>query len=191
MRQIESFFWGIIAALGALFVQLVIFIVFSIYMKPGAEISFSQLFMLPQFIIFSAFIEESFKYLVISKRVEAYSLKKSSIVNSLFVGLGFMATEFWLISNSQPIPPVRTFVELAIVHLGTAGIIGYLMALKNPKRIISFLYIVALVTALHSSYNLLIQRRDPLQDYLIFLLLGALIIANIFNLLRVNRKLAR
>ena len=72
MRQIESFFWGIIAALGALFIELLVFIGFSAIQNSGIRLSFSQLFLLPGFVIAAAFIEESFKYLIIAKRIDLY-----------------------------------------------------------------------------------------------------------------------
>ncbi|KKQ79767.1 MAG: hypothetical protein UT03_C0042G0008 [Candidatus Moranbacteria bacterium GW2011_GWD2_38_7] len=190
MRQIESFFWGIIAALGALFVQLLVFIGFSFFSNSQTEFTFSQLFILPQFVIAAAFIEETFRYLIISKVVEMYSLSKSFIINSLFVGLGFAATEFLLLETSGNLPNNQILSELAIVHIGISGIIGYLVAVKNPQRVWTFIYVVTLATILHSSYNFLIQKREFFQSYLILILLGLIILTNLFNLLRINRKLA-
>ncbi len=171
MRQLESFFWGIIAALGALFVELLIFIGLSTYNSSMSNVSFSQLFLLPGFVIVAAATEEMFKYLIIAKRVDLYSLEKSYIVNALFVGLGFAATEFWLLASSGALPSRQILGELAILHLGTAGIIGYLVATKNPKRVSTFLYTISLVTFFHASYNFLIQKREYAQNYLIFLFL--------------------
>jgi len=190
MRQIESFFWGIIAALGALFVQLLVFIGFSFFSNSQTELTFSQLFILPQFVIAAAFIEETFRYLIISKVVEMYSLSKSFIINSLFVGLGFAATEFLLLETSGNLPNNQILSELAIVHIGISGIIGYLVAVKNPQRVWTFIYVVTLATILHSSYNFLIQKREFFQSYPILILLGLIILTNLFNLLRINRKLA-
>ena len=190
MRQIESFFWGIIAALGALFVQLLVFIGFSFFSNSQTEFTFSQLFILPQFVIAAAFIEETFRYLIISKVVEMYSLSKSFIINSLFVGLGFAATEFLLLETSGNLPNNQILSELAIVHIGISGIIGYLVAVKNPQRVWTFIYVVTLATILHSSYNFLIQKREFFQSYPILILLGLIILTNLFNLLRINRKLA-
>ena len=191
MRQLESFFWGIIAALGALLVQLVFFIGLTASSATSVETSFSQLFILPHFIILAASIEEMLKYLVISKRVELYSLEKSYIVNSLFVGFGFIATEAWLLMNAGTLPSNQILAELAIVHLGTAGIIGYLVATKNPKKISTFLYTIFIVTLFHASYNFLIQHRGHYQNYIIFFLLALLVSINLLNLLRISHKLAQ
>jgi hypothetical protein len=191
MRQFESFFWGIIAALGALFVQLMIFIGFMTFNNPAANTSFSALYLLPQFIILSALIEESFKYLIIAKRIELYSLEKSYVVNSLLVGLGFAATELWLLSSQATLPSPQILSELAIIHIGTAGLIGYLVATKNPKKFSTFLGAITLVTFFHAGYNFLIQKRGLAENYLILALLGFLIAINLINLLRISRKLAQ
>ncbi len=172
-------------------VQLLILIGYSASKNPAAEITFSELFLLPGFVIAAAFVEESFKYLIISKRIETYSLEKSFVVNSLFVGLGFAVAEFLLLFSSAALPDRQILTELAIIHVGIAGIIGYLVAIKNPKKFSSFLHIVMLATILHSSYNFLVQKRDFFQNYLILLLLGFVIVANIFNILRIRRKLAQ
>ena len=191
MRQLESFFWGIIAALGALFIELLVFIGFSAYQNSAALLSFSQVFSLPQLVVVAACTEELFKYLIIYKRIDLYSLEKSYIVNALFVGLGFAATEFWLITSFGTLPPTQILGELAIIHLGTSGIIGYIIATKNPKRISTFLYAIFIATLFHSGYNLLIQKREFVENYLIFLLLGLLVFINILNFLRISRKLAQ
>lgn len=191
MRQIESFFWGIIAALGALLIELIVFIIASVNTSSKNAIPFQELFLLPAFLIGAVLIEEIFKYLVISKRVELYSLEKSYIVNSLFVGLGFVSTEFWLLSSSGVALSNQIILELSIIHLGTSGIIGYIIATRNPKKISTFLFAIAIASIFHGGYNFLIQKREYLENYSIFLLLGILIAMNFFNLLGISRKLAQ
>jgi len=191
MAQIESIFWGIIAALGALVVELVFFIGSSIYANPLAEISFSQFFIIPQFIIVAACIEEVFKYIVISKIIDRFSFEKSYIINSLFVGLGFFGVEMALILMSKNLPEIQFLIEIAIVHLGTAGLIGYFVATKNPKKITTFLLSIIFAIAFHASYNLLLLKREHIQNYLIFAILGILVLFNIANFFRINSKLAQ
>ena len=191
MAQIESIFWGIIAALGALVIELVFFIGSSIYFSPSTEISFSQFFILPQFIIVAACIEEIFKYIVISKRIDQISFEKSYILNSLFVGFGFFGVEMVLIFMSKNLPEIQFLIEIAIVHLGTAGLIGYFVATKNPKKIMTFLLAIIFAVAFHASYNLLTLRREYVQNYLIFAILGFLVLLNIANFFRISRKLAQ
>lgn len=191
MRQLESFFWGIIAALGALFAELVIYIVFSTFFPQVAQLSYDALSSLPAFIIAFAFTEELFKYIIIAKRIDTYSFERTFVVNALMVGLGFAATEFMLLSSIGNMPENKILLELATIHIGTAGIMGYLVAIKNPKRIRTFLQTAIIATTFHAGYNLLIEKRELLQNYLILSLLGFLVIYNLFNLLRVKSKLAQ
>lgn len=190
-NSIESFFWGIIAALGALIVELVVFIFFSSSDNQVANSSFLQFFIVPQFIIIGVFIEEIFKYVVISKCVEKFSLQRSYITNSLFVGLGFFSIELGLILTTSMIVGINLLIELAIIHIGTAGIIGYIVAIKNPKKIGSFIYAMIFATFFHGAYNFLIIDRTFILNYAIFVLLGIIILINFINLIKINNKLAQ
>jgi hypothetical protein len=192
MRQIESFFWGIIAALGALVVQLVVYIGFTFYANGTAiNVSFSQLFAIPAFIIIGVFIEESFKYLIVSKKIETFSQDRSYLTNSIFLGLGFFITELGLIFLSTTTFQFDVLREIAIIHIGSAGLIGYIVAMKNPKKISTFLYAVLVTSFFHGAYNLLIIQRTFVTNYAIFILLTILVLLNIFNLLFINRRLAQ
>jgi hypothetical protein len=191
MKQIESFFWGIIAALGALVLEFIFFFGYSIYANPSGTFSFSQFFLIPSFIIAAAFIEETFKYIVISKRIEMLSLEKSYLVNSFLVGLGFFGVELGAIFLSGPLPATQFLVEIAIIHMGTAGLMGYFVAIGNPKKISTFIFATIVAVFFHAGYNLLTLRRDFIQNYAIFALLGLLFFINFVNFLRISRKLAQ
>jgi hypothetical protein len=170
-------------------VELVFFIGSSLYINPTMEISFSQFFIIPQFIIVAACIEEIFKYIVISKRIEMLSLEKSYIINSLLVGLGFFGVELTLILMSKNLPGAQSLIEIAILHIGTAGLIGYFVATKNPKKITTFLLAIVFAIVFHASYNLLLLQREAIQNYSIFAILGLLILLNIANFFRISNKL--
>jgi hypothetical protein len=191
MKQIESFFLGIIAALGALILELVFFIGYSIFTNQESNTFFSQLFIIPQLIILGAFIEEIFKYIVISKRVEMLSLSISYIINSFLVGLGFFSIELGLMRIAGDLPPQATLVEIAIIHIGTAGIIGYIVATKNPRKISTVFYALLVTTFLHSSYNILILQRNFIIHFIIYFLLILILLINFINLIRINKKLAQ
>lgn len=190
-NALESIFWGIIAALGALVVELIFFIGFSIYVNPIAEISLSQFFVIPQYILIAVCIEEIFKYIIIAKQIDQFSLEKSYIINSFFVGLGFLGVELALIFISNGFPPIQSLLEIAIIHIGTTGLIGYFVATGNPKKITTFLLAMFFAIAFHASYNLLLLKREPLQNYIVFVILGLLILLNIWNFFRISRKLAQ
>jgi hypothetical protein len=192
MKQVESFFWGIIAALGALVVQFVLFSFYSMYTNPSGTFSFVRFFTIPAFIIAAACIEELFKYIVIVKRIDMFSLEKSYVVNALLVGLGFLAVELSLITlNGNHLPEKQVVIELAIIHMGTAGLMGYIVGTKNPKKISTFLTALVFAAAFHVSYNLLILERNLILNYAIFALLGMLTAINILNFLGISRRLAQ
>ena len=184
----ESFLWGIIAAFGALIVEIIVFLGISVY--KNIEFSFDIFFAVPLFILISACIEEFFKYMIISKKVESFSLEKSYIVNSILVGLGFFAVELGLIYISNEILPAwNILAEIAILHMGTAGLIGYIIAIKNPRKFFTFLLALSVAVAFHAVYNFLVIKREFLQNYAVFCLLGVLILINIVNFFRVSGKI--
>jgi predicted DNA-binding transcriptional regulator len=191
MKQVESFFWGIIAALGALVVELLVFVIFSGSTDQTNNISFTQLFVLPQLIVLGACIEEIFKYIIISKRIEMLSLRRSYLINSYLVGLGFFSIELGIVLATGAVPATNILVEIAIIHLGTSGIIGYIVATKNPKKIMTFIKAVLFATFLHSTYNILILDRTFIINLAIFALLAFIIIFNLVNLARINNRLAQ
>jgi RsiW-degrading membrane proteinase PrsW (M82 family) len=192
MRQLESFFWGIIAALGALIFQLILYVGFSTYAFPVEKSpSFSEFFSLPLFVLAGVLIEEGFKYLIISKRIELFSQERTYIVNSIFVGLGFFATELGLIYLSDPIGQIKSVIEILIIHIGTAGIIGYYVATKNPKKISTFLLALTMATALHVAYNFSVMQRNLITNGVVIFILATLIFFNIFNFIFIKTKLAQ
>jgi hypothetical protein len=192
MRQIESFFWGIVAALGALVLEFICFSGISAFFNSSSStLSYSQVFLVPWFIVFAAFIEESFKYLIIFKRVTTFSLEKTFLINSFLVGLGFFSTELVVISLSGPLPALHFLIEIAILHIGTAGLIGYFIFTKNSKKISTFFFAIMVAVFFHSTYNLLTLERNYFQNYAIFALLGLLILINATNFLRIRSKLAQ
>lgn len=179
MNLIESFFFGIIAALGALIAELFVFIIISFF-NPSVAISFSGLFIVPYFIVAAACIEEILKYLFISKRIETLENKSSFFVNSLLIGLGFFGVELaFLAANGSKMPEIRFLAEIAIVHVGTAGLIGYAIGFKNPRRFSVFFPALLIATFFHSSYNFMAAKRDSFENYHIFIVLGIIILANL------------
>ncbi|HPN55119.1 MAG TPA: hypothetical protein PLB52_04320 [Candidatus Moranbacteria bacterium] len=183
----ESFLWGIIAALGALVLEIIAFL--GISYNKNIDFSFSVFFSFPFFILIAAGIEEFFKYIIISKKIESFSLEKSYIVNSLLVGLGFFAVELELINISSGLPNWNILSEIALLHIGTAGIIGYIVAIKNPRKFFTFLFALSFAVAFHAAYNFLVIKRAFLQNYAVFCLLGLIILINIVNFFRISGKI--
>ena len=192
MRQIESIFWGIIAAAGALFMQLVVFLTISTYQEQNQDFSFENFLIMPSFIVIAAAIEEIFKYIIILKCVDLYSLEKSYLVNSWLVGLGFFLVEFAMINQNYPTASNERLLEIAILHIGTAGLIGFTIATRNPKKIWTAIVAIFTATIPHLVYNLLQLKRESLfVDYTVFVLLGLLIMFNFINFFRIRGELAR
>jgi hypothetical protein len=192
MKLIESFFYGIVAALGALIAELFVFIGISIHSGGISATSFSELFVLPSFIFVAACIEELLKYLVISKRKEVLSDKKSFFINSLFIGLGFFGVELAFLSASGTgLPAIQLLAEIAVVHIGTAGLIGYFVSAENPKKLSVFLPAVLLATLFHGSYNILAINRGTVENYIIFAILSLLFAFNIAFFLSIRKELAQ
>ncbi len=192
MKQIESFFWGIIAALGALLLELIFLTLATIFSSSQKELTLEHLFSLGYLLPLAAIAEEILKYTVIAKRIDFFSFGRSVILNSFLVGLGFAAVEALLIYIKE-IPAVSFFswnlIEIMLLHILTAGIIGYYVAVQNPKKIKTIFKAVGIAAAAHLGYNILMIYKNPLIYPLVFVLLGILVIINLRNLAFVNKHL--
>jgi len=188
MILIESFFWGILAALGALVVEIVFYVFVSPFVDPAGAMPFSQFFIIPNFIIVAAFIEEILKYILISKRFSVLSPEKLRFANALLIGLGFFLIELMFILATKVSPAPQFLIEIAIVHIGTAGLIGGILAIKNARKFATFVYVIAVAVTFHSAYNLLSLKRNGLNNYLIFFILGLLIVTNLAIFLYTRRN---
>jgi hypothetical protein len=191
MKQIESLFLGIIAALGALVAELFIFAIFGT-MSLDKNIISQNVSTLNYLLVITVFVEEIFKYLIIMKRIELFSIGRILILNSFLVGLGFAVVESGLIyfKSADNLIPYQNLFEIILIHVFTAGIIGYFIATRNPKKISTFILAVSIAVFFHLVYNILaFYRNDWINISILFFLLILLFI-NIFNLTTVNRKLA-
>jgi hypothetical protein len=191
MKQIESLFLGIIAALGALVIELFVFAVFGTA-SLDKNIIAENVSSLNYLLVVTVFIEEIFKYLIIIKRIEYFSIGRALILNSLLVGLGFSGVETALIylGSAGGTIPYQSLIEIISIHIFTAGIIGYFIATRNPKKISTFAIAVVLAAFFHLSYNILALYRNDWISISIPIFLGMLLAISIFNLIVVNRKLA-
>lgn len=187
MNQLESFFWGIIAALSALIVEIIFYIIILFFMGETTA-SLSQSFTFPEFIAVFAFIEEAFKYIVIFKRLRLPSVKKIGLVNVFFIGFGFFLFESVLIVSTKTLPSLWPLLEIAIVHIGTAILIGGILIIKNTSKIVTnFVYAMAASLFFHIAYNFLSMDRHSTYNYAVFFILGSLIIVNLGIFLHLKR----
>jgi hypothetical protein len=191
MKQIESLFLGIIAALGALVVELFIFAIFGT-MSLDKNIISQNVSSLNYLLVTAVFLEEIFKYLIIIKRVEFFSMGRILILNSFLVGLGFAGVESSLIyfRSAGGLIPYQSFVEIILIHIFTAGIIGYFIAARNPQKIATSIKAILIAVFIHLSYNIMVLYRNDRINIIILAFLGGLAIINIINLAIIERRLA-
>lgn len=194
MKQLELFFWGIIAALGALFVELFLMFATAFYRSPSGALNLEfSANTLPIMIIF-VLVEEAFKYLIIAKKIEPLSLEYSFIFNSLLMGTGFATMEMALIAYQDQTVFGNPYglLKIAIVHVATAGIMGYLTAIRGPRRAAAFCLSLLTAASLHLVYNLLAfnEQDFAFADQAIAALLILLVLINVLNLFKLPKKLA-
>lgn len=158
MKQIESFFWGIPAALGALLLQIAILAVFLILQDPMGKMQIDTLARTLPGIGIAVLLEEIFKYLIIAKRIDAISLGMSYFFNSLLFGLGFAMTEqvigyltYGQVSEGELFP---IFGAMS-VHIITSQLIGYRISAANPMKARVILPAILFATIVHFFYNFL------------------------------------
>ena len=191
MNQLESVFWGIIAGLAAIFIELIVFVGYSLATDSSSDISLLKFFSIPAFVIAGVFIEEICKYAVIATRIDLLSLKWSYFLNSLLAGLGFFAVELGLILQAGTLPAYSLIGELALVHMGTCALMGYVVTFRNPKKISTFLLAIFPALVFHGSYNILSLGRNSITDYAVESLLAVLLFFVFLSALDIKRKLAQ
>lgn len=187
MKLIESFLWGIPAALGALFMQIGIVAVLSILNGPTGTIEPEMLMQTPQGLLVFVLLEEIFKYIVIAKRIDSISLNMSYFSNSLVFGIGFAITEqFIRYSAFGPIGTGDAILILgaASVHLITSQMIGYRISSTNPMKAAVIVPTIALATGFHFLYNFLLLL---LEYSTLSIAYGALVILAAYTLVNVYR----
>lgn len=147
MTKIKSFFYGIVAASGATIFQQLILIILQIEIIDTTQLT--------PILVFGAFSEEIFKFLVIYKLANEEENSRKLILSSLFVGLGFSLVEltFKIWGHLENIRIYFSdYLGIVLIHLLTAVIIGYFLTLKKSLRF-SLLVGFFSALALHLVYN--------------------------------------
>lgn len=150
-KFIKPFLLGIIAALGALIIELVFYVIF-----PGRETQQDYYNKITVFLFLVVAIEEFFKIIIIYKSSEEFSKENDIFISSLFIGAGFSIIELFLKDLDYESLLSLGNLNIVLVHLLTAGLAGYLISkqsiIKNGFLIKTWL----LAFLVHLSYNLLI-----------------------------------
>ncbi len=142
-----SFFEGIIAALGALILELTL----PLFGLPASDGSLVFLFS-------AVTIEEIVKYAFIYNNYLKLELKEKIIRNSFFVGLGFAAAEIFLKQSLFEKANALLILGVFLIHLLTASLAGFFLLRKYKQTSLLAPRIVSLNILLHFIYNFLILR---------------------------------
>jgi len=177
MKIIQPFFFGILAAFGALFFQLAIRIIF---IGDGSlpDNFYTQISWLLLAVIL---IEEIFKFLLINKYRQEAENKKNFLLGSFLIGLGFSVVEISLLFSSEILTGPALYLGMLgvlCIHLATAGFVGIFLiqidAASKKGGLVHLPSIILFVFLIHLLYNsFLIYNAQP---YLIIAYLLALLI---------------
>lgn len=202
MRVIESLFLGILAAAGALILEVVASIfAYSPTLPEKSHIinsigpisAFSRSGIL--FFAVFAIIEESMKYLMIAKKIEKFSAGKKVMSNSFFLGAGFGLFELFLIYYQRigSLPGLKEnylpLAEIFLLHVLTAGIIGYYAIIRNPEKVSTYLFAILTAGFFHFCYNLLASYQNLYIQMATGAFFMMLIIISFLNYLNAKRHL--
>lgn len=179
MGKIKFFMLGIITAFGALFLELLLFTFFNLDL--GTAYLYSDSLSWP--LIFSAFLEESVKivilYQILKKIIQAGMERKNIFLSALMAGLGFSLTEiFFNLFNSQISPSLsfRDIFGLLIVHTGTFAILGYVLAKKTGLSFPRFALFFPVIFLFHLLYNSLVLYQWNSGFYWLFTISSLILI---------------
>lgn len=159
MKFIKFFVFGILAALGAMAVELILSALFSILFSIDIEANYFD--RLTVFLVIAIFVEEFFKLILLLKLFSSSSEKSYGIMSVLFFGSGFALFEIFskLLSLSRYDSMYLlslSFLGVFLIHLITSGIIWSIIAKKTayPATLIAKALFLAFLS--HLIYNLLI-----------------------------------
>lgn len=183
MKQLQSFFLGILGAIGALILEVAT-LSFLTPLSSTAE-TIARKISSPDYLFFIIIaIEEFLKYILIVRVVSKISEKKKLVLNSLFLGAGFSLLELFSFycnfKNGIDFEPLA-ILGIIVIHISTAMIIGY-SALKNSASSLFFGFFASFT--IHSAYNILGASEHPYQKQLLVGLLALLIFLDLFLLIK-------
>lgn len=186
MNWLKYFFFGILASCGALFFELILFVVFS--SATSANFSAPSAGQLTALFALSIPLEEVFKFIFLRKKIRQAQADTISQITargiffcSLIFGGGFALLEsvfnFSLISTEQNTLLLQ-FFGVILIHIATAGIIGLALFFQKKDSPFAVTKIILPAILLHASYNLLVGLTDKTSLFLVYfaLLLGLILL---------------
>lgn len=185
-NQIQSLFWGILAAGAALFVELVITSFFDIDALESAGT------LLVLIIALTSLTEEVFKYIVVIRSIDPISFGRSALLNSWIAGLGFSIVEilffYQKVLSENLIFDKIDLIKVGLLHIFTFGIFGYKVATKEDNKI--DISLILALTLIHLAYNMTVQYSETIVYPAGSLILIILFLYNVFSFIAVNKRLA-
>lgn len=184
MNNLKSFSLGILAAIGALFLEILLLN----FSEPLSFISkekvAKELISLDFFFFSAIFIEELLKYFLISKFL---SKGKCFVFSSFLLGLGFSLFELILIYWNYKIGiefEISGIIGVILIHIATSVIIAYSIWKNIEKKLLAFWggFIPAII--IHSLYNIASVFETEYQNKIIFTLLIFLAFLTSFLLIK-------
>ncbi|MDR3559009.1 MAG: hypothetical protein P4L62_01280 [Candidatus Pacebacteria bacterium] len=126
--NIKFFFWGILAAAGALVLEILLSIIFPSMINPALETQLSST------LIVLVLVEEILAFIFVWKMAAQASEKNLIFPQAMLIGLGFSAAE--IIQNAALYPYLSSFLlsvyaGLLLVHTVTALVYGYTFMLRG------------------------------------------------------------
>jgi|WetSurMetagenome_2_1015567.scaffolds.fasta_scaffold333611_2 hypothetical protein len=185
MKQIEFFFWGTLAAFGALVAETFLSYVLPEFFPKLIVFQESNMY---YFLIMAAVVEEIFKYSVLNYKRKEINEWKNLILRIIFIGLGFSSFEifanFWKINFASGLFPIISALEIILIHLFTVFTAGVLLVkFKNKYK---FLPIIFIMSAMHFIFNAMIEFE--LNNFKILSFLAVLFAINFMLFAGLKRK---
>lgn len=154
-----SFIYGILAALIALVLQILIDAILPFDILSPLALKTAAAGSATIGILFVAFIEEAVKAIAVSKGIASPPRPLRAYLHALFVGIGFVVIEYALIAlmpyDTNPFAQ-GIFSGNLIIHAGTPLVVVTLfIMLRDSQWLVRTLLTLAIVTLLHASYNIL------------------------------------
>jgi RsiW-degrading membrane proteinase PrsW (M82 family) len=184
-KIIRPFFFGIVAAAGALFFELTLSSFFS---QENFLPILSTRTAAPLLATFAC-IEEFFKMIFIWKIAGGIERKKDVLLSALLVGLGFSLTEASLILLNGSFSGSTLYqglIGLAVIHLSTTIFFGlFVIGNRLPRKFAAVIFFL-IALFFHLVYNFLIISDAP--RFILYALLSFLPAALFFLIFRAGRK---
>ena len=176
-KYLETFFLGMIAALGSLVAITAISVFFGSVFPNVPKETYGVIM---PFLLFAVIIEEGFKLLIIRKKISEGEGNRFFLGKAFFLGAGFALMETIFIVSGKPLIGKDELIGIfgiSTIHISTAIIIASAFASQKKHVFSKTAYAMLAAIATHATYNYLIFEEKTLQALALSMLLAAVILA--------------